>query len=197
MTQTTGSQIRVATGAEAERVVGPLFLSFATDPLLRFFWPEPASYVEAFPVLAGEFARTALTHEAAHYVDGFAASSLWFAPGVEPDREPIVPMFERTIEPKRRETIVSVIVEKAKYHPEEPHWYLQMIGVDPRLQGRGYGTALLSYALERIDAEHGVACLDSSNPANVPLYERHGFEVMATVVVDDAPPVFPMVRRAR
>lgn len=189
--------MRTAVPDEADAVVGPLVLSFATDPLLRFFFPEPATYVEAFPELARAFARAALDHKAAHYVEGFVASSLWFPPGVEPDRGAIRPMFERTIEHNRLETIFEVIREKAKYHPEEPHWYLQMIGVDPQLQGRGHGSALLTHVLDLIDAENEVACLDSSNPANVPLYERFGFEVMATVTVADAPPVFPMVRRAR
>lgn len=196
MTETTFG-VRTATAGEVDRVIGPLVLSFATDPLLRFFFPEPATYVEAFPQLARAFARAAVDHDAAHYVEGFGASALWFSPGVEPDRGAIRPMFERTIEPKRLETIFEVIREKAKFHPEEPHSYLQMIGVDPQLQGRGYGSALLAHALDRIDAEHEVSCLDSSNPANIPLYERYGFEVMATVTVADAPLVFPMVRRAR
>ncbi|MGH2760755.1 MAG: GNAT family N-acetyltransferase [Actinomycetota bacterium] len=195
--QTAGSQVRTATGAGIERVIAPIVLAFATDPLLRYFFPEPATYIDAFTELARSFARTALEHEAGHHVESFVAAALWFPPGVEPDREALGPLFERTIDAKRLQGVFEVVLEKAKYHPEEPHWYLQMIGVDPHLRGRGYGSALLSHALERIDEAHEVACLDSSNPANVPLYERYGFEVVATVEVADAPPVFPMVRRAR
>jgi hypothetical protein len=33
--------------------------------------------------------------------------------------------------------------------------------------------------------------------ANVPLYERHGFRVVKTIQIDDAPPFFPMLRDAR
>jgi ribosomal protein S18 acetylase RimI-like enzyme len=65
------------------------------------------------------------------------------------------------------------------------------------MQGRGYGSALLRHALEQIDRDGQLAYLESTNPANVPLYQRHGFEVVGTIQVDDAPPMIPMVRRAR
>jgi ribosomal protein S18 acetylase RimI-like enzyme len=92
---------------------------------------------------------------------------------------------------------MDLIGEKAKFHPEEPHWYLHMIGVDPRFQGRGYGSALIRHALERVDSDRLPAYLESTNPVNVPIYERHGFELVATVEVPGTPPMFPMLRRAR
>jgi transposase len=50
-----------------------------------------------------------------------------------------------------RDDLHAVLEQMATCHPREPHWYLPMIGVDPPHQGRGYGGALLSYALERCD----------------------------------------------
>ena len=41
------------------------------------------------------------------------------------------------------------------------------------------------------------AYLESSNPANVPLYQRHGFEVLGEIQVGSSPPVFPMYRPPR
>jgi ribosomal protein S18 acetylase RimI-like enzyme len=82
-------------------------------------------------------------------------------------------------------------------HPAEPHWHLAVIGADPIHRGRGLGAALLRHALERIDREGHFAYLESSNPANLSLYERHGFEVTGTIRVGDAPPMFPMVRKPR
>lgn len=67
-------------------------------------------------------------------------------------------------------------------HPETPHYYVVAIGVDPRLQGRGYGGALLR-AVADLSARHpqsrGVA-LDTQKVANVPLYERFGYTVTRT-----------------
>jgi ribosomal protein S18 acetylase RimI-like enzyme len=72
-----------------------------------------------------------------------------------------------------------------------------VIGVDPTCQGMGYGSALLAYALEVCDRDHLPAYLESSNPRNIPLYERFGFEVQGEIQVATSPPIAPMLRAAR
>ena len=72
-----------------------------------------------------------------------------------------------------------------------------MIGVDPAKQGNGYGSALLKHALERCDGEGKLAYLESSSPKSVPLYQRHGFELVDTIQVGSSPPLFPMLRKPR
>jgi ribosomal protein S18 acetylase RimI-like enzyme len=62
---------------------------------------------------------------------------------------------------------------------------------------RGLGGALMRYAIERCDADKMLAYLESSNPRNIPLYERHGFEVMGEIKVGAGPTVTPMLRRPR
>ncbi len=58
------------------------------------------------------------------------------------------------------------------------HWFLQAIGVDPQLQGRGYASKLLRPMLARID-EEGLPCyLDTLEGQNVRLYEHFGFKVI-------------------
>jgi ribosomal protein S18 acetylase RimI-like enzyme len=83
------------------------------------------------------------------------------------------------------------------YHPEEPHWYLPLIGVDPLHQGRGCGSALMRHALLVCDRDKTLAYLESSNSRNIPLYERHGFESLGTIQVGTSPQVFPMLRKPR
>lgn len=84
-----------------------------------------------------------------------------------------------------------------KNHPSEPHWYLGMLGTAPDVRGGGYGHALLHSALDRVDAEHAAAYLESSNPDNVPYYERFGFTVTGELRVPSGPPLWPMLRAAR
>jgi ribosomal protein S18 acetylase RimI-like enzyme len=67
--------------------------------------------------------------------------------------------------------------EFAAVHPAPPHWYLGALGVDPRRQRRGVGSALLREWLCRIDAENAPSYLETDRPENVAFYRRAGFEV--------------------
>ncbi|WP_319451794.1 MULTISPECIES: GNAT family N-acetyltransferase [unclassified Mycobacterium] len=83
-------------------------------------------------------------------------------------------------------------------HPEEPHWYLAVIGSDPEVRGKGFGNVLMRSRLERCDAEYAPAYLESSNPDNVPYYERFGFEVTGELQLPGGgPSLIPMWRAPR
>lgn len=84
-----------------------------------------------------------------------------------------------------------------RHHPEEPHWYLAVIGSDPSVRGSGQGQALMRSRLDRCDAEHAPAYLESSNPANIGYYQRFGFEVTGEIVLPDGPSLWPMWRQPR
>ena len=91
---------------------------------------------------------------------------------------------------------VSELVKKT--HPEEPHWYLAVIGSDPTVRGGGFGQALMRSRLDRCDAEHAPAYLESSNPDNIPYYMRFGFEVTGEIKLPDGgPSMWPMWRAPR
>ncbi|MHB8463228.1 MAG: GNAT family N-acetyltransferase [Acidimicrobiales bacterium] len=79
-------------------------------------------------------------------------------------------------------------------HPSEPHWYLGSIAAVRTRQGTGIGTALLRHSLALVDAAGAPAYLESSNPRNVSLYERHGFEVTGRIDLAGGPPLIPMWR---
>lgn len=77
-------------------------------------------------------------------------------------------------------------------------WELATIGVDPSSWGRGCGSALLTDALAQVDRSDAAAiALETSDPRNVVLYERHGFAVTATTHVPEGPVVHSMVRSVR
>ena len=85
-------------------------------------------------------------------------------------------------------------VERA--HLREPHYYLFAIGTDPAQQGRGVGAALMAPMLARCDAERMPAYLESSNPANLTFYRRHGFDATGELRFGDDAVVTPMRRAA-
>ena len=83
-------------------------------------------------------------------------------------------------------------------HPEEPHWYLAVIGSDPNVRGGGFGQALMRSRLDRVDAEHAPAYLESSKFDNIAYYERFGFEVTGEITLPDGGPMlWPMWRQPR
>jgi ribosomal protein S18 acetylase RimI-like enzyme len=106
-------------------------------------------------------------------------------------------LTDETIREPARSECLSILEQMSMAHPEEQHWHLAFIGVDPAHQGKGIGAALLRHMLARIDEQHLHAYLESSNPANVPLYRRHGFEVIREIRVGGSPPVLPMLRPPR
>jgi ribosomal protein S18 acetylase RimI-like enzyme len=68
-------------------------------------------------------------------------------------------------------------------HPAGPHAYLGPLGVDPGLQGRGVGSALLSHWLADTDLHGLPAYLETDVPANVGFYARAGFAVAGEVSI--------------
>ena len=80
-------------------------------------------------------------------------------------------------------------------HPDEPHYYLPVVGVDPDWQGRGIGAALMQPVLERCDRERMPAYLEATTPRNRALYERYGFAVTEEFeLANVGPPVWRMWR---
>jgi GNAT superfamily N-acetyltransferase len=186
----------IATTQQHDQLISTLVLAFVCDPVVRWFWPQPSHYLANFPEFTRAFGGRAFEHGSAHYSADFAGGALWLPPGVEPDREAMHALMRRTLSPKQLATLIGIREQMASYHPEEPHWYLPLIGVDPAKQGHGYGSMLLRFALECVDKDRRTAYLESTNPANIPLYRKHGFETLGTIQVDDAPPMFPMIRKA-
>jgi ribosomal protein S18 acetylase RimI-like enzyme len=60
-----------------------------------------------------------------------------------------------------------------------PHWYLQIIGVDPAYHGQGFSSRLVRPVLERIDREQMPCFLETNSRKNVAIYRRFGFEVVS------------------
>jgi ribosomal protein S18 acetylase RimI-like enzyme len=105
--------------------------------------------------------------------------------------------FRETAQREHLDDLLATFEKMESSHPREPHWYLPQIGVDPTAQGRGLGAALMRHALARCDQERALAYLEASKPANVPFYQRHGFEVTGEIRVGAAPVIMPMARRPR
>ena len=131
--------VDVVAPADVERAVAVLTLAFSADPVTRWTYPEPAQYLARFPILVRAFGGGAFTAGTARHVEDYAGAALWLPPGSELDETAIGASL-----PSGRESEFAAVFEAmASYHPQEPHWYLPLIGVDPARHRKGYGAALL------------------------------------------------------
>jgi len=189
--------VKTASASDEPSAVGVLLLAFSADPATRWTWRDPQQYVLHFPRFAKAFGGAAFTRGSAYYIDGFAGAALWLPPGVEPDEDALITLVQDTASEQSRGHVFEVLEQMGRYHPSEPHWYLPLMGVDPVHQGKGFGSALMQHALIPCDRDHRIAYLESTNPKNIPLYERHGFELLGTIQAGTSPPIFPMLRKPR
>ncbi|WP_299850133.1 N-acetyltransferase [uncultured Roseovarius sp.] len=182
---------------EAPQVLSNLTLGFSSDPFMRWLYPEPKEFLRHFPLVMDFFGGRAFDHGSAFRNDEFTAGALWLPPTIHPDEEQLVTCFEQTVSKDKHDALFETFGQMEKYHPNEDCWHLAFIAVDPAHQGKGSGSALLEACLKHCDEDGRPAYLESTNPANLSLYKRHGFEEMGLIKADQAPPLFPMFRVAR
>ena len=197
MNETAPPSIRSAGADECEAVFATIATAFTTDPVARFAMPEPELYLSMASIFVTGMAGPAFEHGSAYVAEGFAGAALWLPPGVHADAAELGEHMATRMAAERLPDMAATMEAMAASHPEEPHWYLPLIGVDPIAQGRGIGAALMKHALARIDADGACAYLESSNPRNISLYERFGFERTGEIRKGAGPVVTPMVRPAR
>ncbi len=193
----TTPTIKTATRPDEAAAIAVVVLAFSADPAARWTWPDPQQYLEHFPNFVRVLGGKAFAHGGAYCADGHAGAALWLPPEIRPDDDALSTLLQRTGSARAQEDLSAVFEQMERYHPQEPHWYLPFIGTDPSQQGKGYGGALMKHALIPCDRDHKLAYLESSNPKNIPLYERHGFELLGTIQVGASPPIFPMLRKPR
>jgi ribosomal protein S18 acetylase RimI-like enzyme len=189
--------IKIATPSDEAPVIDVLSLAFSTDPAARWTWPDPHGYLVNFPRLVKAFGDKAFTHGSAYYLDQYQGAALWLPPDVHPDEDAMNKLVRDSVSEKIQKDISAIFEQMGRYHPTEPHWFLPLIGVDPSRQGKGHGSTLMQHAVIACDRDRKLAYLESSNPRNISLYERHGFEVLGTIQAGTSPTIFPMLRRPR
>jgi ribosomal protein S18 acetylase RimI-like enzyme len=195
MLDTVETPLIAAEPERAERVYRTLTLAFAADPPTRWLFPDPADYQRHFATFARALGGAALARGTAYATPDYTGVALWLAPDVGPDEEALAKLIDEGVAPDKQAVMAEVVDGMVRFHPEQPHWYLPFIGVEPARQGKALGAALLRHTLATCDAAQLPAYLESTNPRNRPLYERHGFQAMGEIKVADCPAIVPMLRR--
>jgi GNAT superfamily N-acetyltransferase len=187
----------IAGEAEINHAIATLVLAFGTDPVARWMYREPDQYLLHVPRLFRALGISSFAAGAAQRTSDGLGVALWLPPAVAGDNESLEAVIAESVVKEKQAEVGAVFEWTERYRPTEPHWYLSLIGVEVLHRNKGCGAALLEHGLRQCDRGHRPAYLWSSNPQNTSLYQRHGFEVVATIQVGSSPPIFPMLRRTR
>lgn len=190
-------EVKVFTRDERDKALDIFTLAFVDDPVMRWFMAEAGPYLKHLGAAQAALGGRALDHGTAYYLEDMAGAAFWLPPCVSVDEEAMGAFVTAAVPEKLMGDLGGVVEQMGTYHPQEPHWYLAVLGIDVHRQGKGLGSVLMKHALARVDREGATAYLESSNPRNIPFYERHGFEVIGRIQSGASPVVTPMLRRAR
>ena len=189
-----------AAAKDREAAAEALALAFADDPAWAHLIPDPATRAERLLVFFNaELANVVPDYRQIWVTEDGSGAAVWGPPG-----RWRVPML-RTLRPARAMTrafgrllplAIWTQLRLERLHPAKPpHWYLNFLGVEPRRQGRGLGSALLAPVLAECDLRRIPAYLEASTERNRALYERHGFTRTGTFHLPaGGPPIHEMWR---
>ena len=171
--------------------------AFHDDPVLAWMVPDPIERRARFPLLFAAYAEAYLDHEETYLAGDGPGAALWAPPGADP-----IPEHRQEWLDQRMSTILGDDADRAaeldalldEHQPDEPCYFLQLVGVVPEQRRRGIGARLLAPVLEACDATGTPAYLEATSPDNRRLYARHGFDTVGQLTVPRGPTLWPMWR---
>lgn len=191
-------EVRLATRADFAPLAGTLARAFYDDPVTRYFYSNDRRRMGQAEKFFNIRLRQLEPQNVTYTTPDHSGGAIW----TRPDRWredlrqtlmllPMIPALLPNILRSGR-----AVREIEKRHPVEPHYYLSVLGTEPKQQGGGIGSALLGPVLEMCDAGGLGAYLESSKESNLSFYERHGFAVTERIELPDGPPLWLMWRQA-
>jgi ribosomal protein S18 acetylase RimI-like enzyme len=198
---------REATGRKATLLDLPgmtrtLVRAFAGDPVWGgWAFPDRERAAAQRALFFALWIEMALRHDFVWVTPGCEAVASWFPPGTGEDTPEDYARLLRLAHDHlggHAATFLAgqELIERSR--PAEPrHYYLSIIGTDPAHRGLGLGRMLLDLGLAVVDRERFPAYLESTNHANLPLYESRGFQRIGSYALPDGPTMDQMWRDIR
>ncbi len=194
--------VHVAQDIEIPRVVEILTDSFYSDPTWSWAFPDPQLRRAQLTRWWDLYVRGArVNKDTVWLTENSESASVWYPPGASeftPEQEALVePLFIELVGREQAGRIMRLMQGFEEARPtNEPHYYLSLLGTHADHRGEGMGFSLLVDNLAWVDNQNLPAYLEASNPANVVLYQRYGFEKVGEFTVPDGPTLATIWRPA-
>ena len=176
-------------------MIGSLVAAFSNDPLLHYIAKDDAAYTPSASAFFGDLFDRRVHKGATWTVGGGASVAIWEPPATEGDQ----PVDDDRLEAELPADALSRVraYDDAVHAalPTTPFWYLGVLGTHPDSTGRRWGHAVMAEGLRRAADDDLPAVLETSNPANVDMYRRAGWEVVRAV--EDPLPTWVMSQLPR
>ncbi|MFD4828408.1 GNAT family N-acetyltransferase [Streptomyces uncialis] len=193
---TTDDRVRPATGADVPAAVRTLARAFADYPFTRHVVAadDHTERVRRFQELF--LTRVGLTHGRVWVADDGLGVAAWTTPEQDPapGLAEVGPLVTE-LAGDRAPAFMAAEEALAPHRPTEPVWFLATVAVDPGIQSKGLGAAVLRPGIEAADRAGHPAFLETATERNVRFYERLGFRVTAETTLPDGGPRIWCMRR--
>lgn len=181
--------------------------ALADDPFSVWFIPDARRRRRAVRLIERATVADAQPFGEVHgaFHDGeFVGATAWLPPGAHrQDRRRQIRQlpslaWAAVLMRGRAADAVRIADAERSIHPDVPHWWLVVVGVDPASQGIGAGGLMVEAFVGRADADGLPGYLRTTNERNLSFYRRYGFEVRDEVrATPDAPPMWLLWREPR
>lgn len=174
--------------------------AFEEDPFMSWLFPEPTYRLKLVQAWMRVEVANALEMDASwvSMISGeIVAGTIWSPPGRDLHESGTFTQLWYLVlgaNPDRTSELAQGLSMIGSSHPDEPHFYLNTVGVQPSLAGQGHGGAIIRHTLDLADVDGQPCYLESSSPRNIPLYERLGFEVIHEIDLPNGPKMWGMWR---
>ena len=143
-------ELRPIARADVRSLSKVLARAFYDDPVMNYMLPDDKARAKALPSMFASLTRNHFIarggSEVASRGGVIGAATLWDPPGQRKSSRweelRMMPTLAWHFHSRTEQTkTLGRLMEEA--HPEEPHWYLMVIGSDPSVRGAGFGQALM------------------------------------------------------
>jgi ribosomal protein S18 acetylase RimI-like enzyme len=199
------SDFRSLTLSDVEAAAQVLSQAFVNDPLCVYMLPGQETRVKTLYKFFLVYGELNIRNNRGYGVgDPLQGVAYWKSPSQEnlsisvKSLGKVIPLFFTLYFAgyMRGKPITAQIDALHKKHADEPHYYLDNLGVLPAVQGQKLSSKLLRPILQMADEQKVIAYTDTVTRSNVAIYEHFGFQCVEECAVQNTGVTIWALRRS-